>query len=85
MFLWVCLWVILSLLPQVLVYDKWNYGLTLVASIYYQYFVLLKSKDSELIPALISGFATFEVLLYLGRLHLILLSGPDAFFCLPGP
>lgn len=37
-------WVILWLLPRGLVYDKWNHAVTLVASIYYPCFVVLKVK-----------------------------------------
>lgn len=39
-FLGVFLWIILQLLPQALVYDKWNHAVTLVLSIYYSCFVL---------------------------------------------
>lgn len=44
-----------------------------------------QSKDSKLIHALFSGFTASEVLLCLSRLHLMPLSGPEAFSHLPGP
>lgn len=45
---------------------------------------LFHSKDSNFFHALISGFATFEELLYFSRLHLIPRPVPDTFFRLPG-